>query len=465
MMITSCTESNDDGGGNTEVPGTAVISDYDDLAYFQNAVVQFDSLGKMVGCSYGEVLYDDEPEHLYIGVDNIEQAEEIFRLWMAPDVDFNATIPTSQGITCKLTDENGKQQGEVYFSPGSGTSVAEVTVSSGVVLKYFNRITFLHNSAWPHNVSIYHHYTEGDIVTYAPQILYVDDLYDISYNVLHDNDRVLNWVCIRQGGKGVKPMFCAITNNDYDCYSRTIYHRIRKSNYSPDEATAKNISKILRASWDMYVGLFNTAGCGKLLGNRGYWINHEHNNWAHFFDYIYYSSGAMYGSKPNEMKLPYLLKIDWLDDDEIKSSLAGTAGSSGIKKNENYLSLLDGQPSTKWCTHVTYKKNGVWYVEFQSNAPIIPVAYKMTTGNDCSEYRGRNPKAWKLYGKANSTDDWTLLSEISDGGMLDINCKTYSYNIDNSNYYMFFKLEVSSTVQDNVMQISEFSFVNKDPEE
>ena len=464
LSLTACSDDNDssDNSGKSGSDSTAVTT-YDDLAYFQNAIIEIDSAGELVGRSYGEVLYDNEPEHIFIGVDNIAAAEHFFRLWIAPDVEISAS-PVANGLTCQLTDEQGKAQGTIYFTPGTGTSVAEVTASAGTALKYFNRITFLLNSAWPYNESIYNHYTEGDIITHSPNIK------DLGMPVLEPNDRTLKFVCIRQSSKGVKPMFCAITNSSYDCHEDYSDHSIRISDYSPCEAKAKAISKLLQASWDFYVERFNAAGCGKLTDNIRCWFDKTHYNWIEFFDYIYYKSGLIYGAKSHEFKLPYLLKIDWLDDDAICTSLAGTAGSGAVQGHETYISLFDGLNSTKWCTYADWKSKSiksddkVWFVDFQANAPVYPTGYMMTTGKDCEKYHGRNPKAWKLYAKGDIDDDWVQIAEVANGNMADVNCKTYSYTIDHPDDYMYFRLEISSCVSGATMQLSEFNLVTVEHE-
>lgn len=469
ISMTACTdEDGEPNGGNQN--GKETVSDYDDLAYFQNAIVEVDSAGNMLCRSYGEVLDDSDPDHLYIAVDNLAEAETIFRQWIAPDVKLTTAIPTTGGLTCPLTDMEGKAQGTVYFNPGTGTSVAEVTASSGTKLLHFSRITFLHNSAWPLNESIYQHYTEGDIITYSPKVTYTD-IFGTEYNSFGKSDQTLKWVCIRQGSKGVKPMFCAITNGNYNCYnsSSSISYPIHESSYCPGEAKATAISNLLKASWDIYVLLFDQAGCGKLDENQEYWI--DKSNWSRHFWMKYRTGQMIEATGAREVYRPFLLKIDWLDDDAIRSSMIGTAGSAPVQSHEKYISLFDGLQSTKWCTFKDWKTksiNGVddvWFVEFQANAPVWPTGYKITTGNDCEEYHGRNPKAWKLYAKPNIDDDWELISEVGNGGMADVNCKTYSYTISEPSYYMYFRMEISSNVSGGHMQFSELSLITINPEE
>ena len=86
VSLTACRDSEFDNpvnGGENEAPQEISITDYDDLDYFQNAIIAVDSAGTMLCRNYGEVLYANEPDHLYIGVKDLTEAETIFRRWIA----------------------------------------------------------------------------------------------------------------------------------------------------------------------------------------------------------------------------------------------------------------------------------------------------------------------------------------------------------------------------------------------
>ena len=111
------------------------LSFYDDLDYFQTRVS-------------GDVLYPDTPDHLYLAVDNLAQAKQFFLQWIAPDVQ---VTENGGALSCPLTGKDGKSQGTVYFTPGDGAAVAEVTFSKDVRLPDIYQLTFLLRSAWPYN--------------------------------------------------------------------------------------------------------------------------------------------------------------------------------------------------------------------------------------------------------------------------------------------------------------------------
>ena len=82
--------------------------------------------------------------------------------------------------------------------------------------------------------------------------------------------------------------------------------------------------------------------------------------------------------------------------------------------NESYANLFDGKKEdgkfSKWCCEFS----GSAYVIFEASKAGIPVGYTITTGNDNSTYKGRNPRSWKLYGNNEGKNGaWTLIQEVS----------------------------------------------------
>lgn len=136
--------------------------------------------------------------------------------------------------------------------------------------------------------------------------------------------------------------------------------------------------------------------------------------------------------------------------------------------DEGYRKLFDKNKYTKWCV---VNNSGAWqtiWVDFMSDKPIIPESYILTTGGDTQYYFGRNPKAWKIYGKSNENDDWTTLVNVTDGpseGLGTYNNTDYTFAIDNINTpYKYFRFEVSEingiNFGDNnyTFQLAEFQF-------
>ena len=359
LMLTAgfvaCSDSNDDNKNNSDTePGKEEEAiTYDDLSYFQNSIIEIDDDGNMV-CQYiGEALYENEPLHLYVGVDNFEEAEEMFRLWIAPDVTLPATAP--------LTSANAQ-------------------------LKYFNQITFLLNDAWPFNAAKPRHRV-GDIIRAS--------LTGADARFLQANDYILDWMCIQAEKNGLPPIFIAVTRNAYDRghygypNTRVQCKELKKSKFCPGMERAKAISDILKKRWNYFCTIYDQVGCGK-LSNDGFWINHSHGTFFNYDDYMFYSSGETYGandsslSSDDDKKLPFLFKIDWMKDNEVTALLIPTAGTDIPNYNEPYMNLFDNNTNTKWYVQAAQKQDGVWFVEFNGNYASSPKGYKLYTGNDTS---------------------------------------------------------------------------------
>ena len=148
----------------------------------------------------------------------------------------------------------------------------------------------------------------------------------------------------------------------------------------------------------------------------------------------------------------------------IYTGFTATSGTNGTSTSEGYAKLVDGNKSTKWCI---VNPNNTCYVEFNSDIPFIPTGYILTTGNDNSKYTGRNPAGWKLYGKLNENDDWTVLAEVTQDTVLeDKDYQSYDFDIENNtSAYQYFRFEFSQTKGSNVFQLSELQFKGEAVEE
>ena len=131
----------------------------------------------------------------------------------------------------------------------------------------------------------------------------------------------------------------------------------------------------------------------------------------------------------------------------------------GISDAESYHKLFDGQKkegnSTKWCCNFYSSA----YVIFKASKAGIPVGYTITTGNDNSNWNGRNPKSWKLYGNNEGQNgNWTLIQEVNnDTKFQDVNCTSYDFTCEKGKTsYQYFKWEISAIQSGDVLQVGEF---------
>ena len=81
-------------------------------------------------------------------------------------------------------------------------------------------------------------------------------------------------------------------------------------------------------------------------------------------------------------------------------------GTASTNTTENYDKLIDGNKmSGKWCvTSFSSHSNGV-YIVFKASERIFVDGYTITTGDDNSEWTGRNPKNWTLQGCNNYNEE------------------------------------------------------------
>ena len=453
VSFAACSDSNDDSGGGGEEPNPEDKEVfYNDLSYFQNAIIEVDSLGNYLERTCGEVLNVNEPHHLYVGVESFDEAKQKFLLWLAPDV---TVTPAGNGLSAKLTDEKGNAQGTVYFTAASANGqVAEVTASAETNLLYFDKVTFLLNSAWPVNAAekVYH---VGDVIIHSPNNpSYLPDR-------LKESDRTMKFICIRESGNGQNPMFVTLTKGDYTCGGVDYYGNyvsIRSSAYCPAESKAKEIHQILSNNWTYWEQTFQDQDIN-LNAIDNYWIDGMHWNWFRFYESINLRSGFIVGYEVGDANQHFLLKIDWMDDTTIYSSLVGTNGSAG-HPDEDYQKLFDGATSTKWCSDTKWQTDGKWFVEFKANTPLKAVGYKVTTGPHIEKYTGRNPNVWRLLGRNDEEDEWEEIDNVTNGDLPIVIGYTKTYSIANPRKYMYYRWEIADTKNDkNVMEVARFSLV------
>lgn len=460
--FSACSDDDENNIDNKPADGDSIaITSFDDLFFFQTSIVPIDTLGQFEGRAYGEPLDNNDTTHIYIGVETLAEAEEMFRTWIAPDVELSTTVPTTNGLTCPMTDIEGKPQGIIYFKPGTESGhVAEVTASEGTDLKHFNRITFLLNSAWPYN-SDEQYFFLGDIVPFAAKTV-KNDLFTIPIPFLFVNidisdgsdEEVLDFVCIKEGGNGVKPQFISTYPKNVEA------DQVEDGNaWIPSVGTAEGIGKIISKDWDYWVEVFKEARCGQ-LNDEYYWYD----QWRGY-GYLLYQSAInlkknkheyFWGEREKKILFNQNRKTDIQVLNDHAISLTGTAGSPTVK-DEGYKNLFDRNNDTKWTSNS--KKDGVWYVEFQCFVLGTPSKYKLITGNDTKKNKDRSPVSWKLYGKRFISDQWKLMDEVTDGGLPIDDKKTKEYTIANQGTYQYYRFEVSKNTGGTHVQLDGFDFV------
>lgn len=134
--------------------------------------------------------------------------------------------------------------------------------------------------------------------------------------------------------------------------------------------------------------------------------------------------------------------------------------------------LLDGKytedDDSKWCLEFReYDENHPCFVEFHTAKPVIPNQYVLITGNDNSDFNGRNPRDWKIKAKNEGDESWTVIAEVNNDEILkDVNFTPYTFDFNNASNkaYQYFRFEISAIADEEaeVMQLEEMMMWVKD---
>ena len=269
LGLAACSSNEDNPSGTPvapEAPETdrVLVTEWNAPNYFQHAIATCDHNGEnFESFNWGVELYKDtDPGHLYIGVDTWDEAEKIFRHWMAPNVELKKLPPSVLALLGELPDMKGIPQLDVFLKPGETDDVvAEVTVSDESKIKHFNKITFLKNSAWPQASQTRgsdQSWNVGDIVKNV-KITSENSVED----KLDSDDKKLDFVCIRASGNGINPWFVTVTNHDsYKCGGKGLcptYDRIRKTYWTPDYDTTVEIQDMMKENWDIIKSAWSSS--------------------------------------------------------------------------------------------------------------------------------------------------------------------------------------------------------------
>ncbi len=168
-----------------------------------------------------------------------------------------------------------------------------------------------------------------------------------------------------------------------------------------------------------------------------------------------------------------LMTPDPQQDPTIFAGFTATDGCGGFG-GEDHSKLVDGlfAPGnegvdwTKWCADGQHKSvpsgesESCWWVDFNSANPINVTGYILTTGNDNTKWgEGRNPNSWKIKAKLNAGDAWTTIATVTNDNTMQVADFTdFSFTLDQTGTYKYFRFMVYEPEYDNCMQLCEFRF-------
>lgn len=245
LLIPSCSKESQDSDPES---GPA---EYDGVASFHDFFVKRDSVGTFQYRLYGEPLDKTDTTHLSVGVNDLEEAVNLFCMWCMGDSE--EIEAGSSDMMYVPRDLNNQPQGTIFFTAGQSNdgSLAEVTFSQGLKIQDVSKITFVNLNSWPN---------KGWRSPYKPG--------DMARRYTAYEKQELNWLCIRSAKPGQPGYLVYISN-------RTLYPGVQGGADLIGREPALAVSAILRENnnWDSFVTMFKDRLDRNLRSDTAYWID------------------------------------------------------------------------------------------------------------------------------------------------------------------------------------------------
>lgn len=255
LITTACSDSNQDEPEVPEVPEE--VAQVDELEYLQNNLVVLDDDGGIKERVYGRVLDESKPETVYIGVENFEDAQEIFASLFSEE-----TTISEDGCQAKFST----RQGHAALTADSGDDGLVATADFNVEgLKHVNAIRFILNSAWPDNYDQTTYHVLGEHYQYCGW-KYINKYGE---HVGSKDEDMHTFVCIRECKNGVPALLVGFSNKAWEM-GRRGRNEIEKQT---SKKQFNEIYSIMKCSWPFFKAAFNNNGKNLLDDNEYFWIN------------------------------------------------------------------------------------------------------------------------------------------------------------------------------------------------
>ena len=133
-------------------------------------------------------------------------------------------------------------------------------------------------------------------------------------------------------------------------------------------------------------------------------------------------------------------------DPQLGDDIIKVEGTPGIEKQYGCVNLFDGSSDTKWCVDFNEMAQVTWKYSSPTFISAIWITPVMNEQSDSSH----TPKSWKLYGiKGEQKEE--IFSKMNDSIPVDV---TKQYDIDNSNAYDCFELDILETNGSDTLELS-----------
>ena len=141
----------------------------------------------------------------------------------------------------------------------------------------------------------------------------------------------------------------------------------------------------------------------------------------------------------------------------VNVATGGTASDSGndnATNGEGAPQAFDGSASTKW---LTFSNTGYIQYQFGGGKAYDVTEYALTVGADTASYPGRAPNNWTFQG-SNDGLTWTTLDTQTNQADT-VNGDTKGYAIANTTAYAYYRLNVTASNGDNIIQLAELQLL------
>lgn len=172
--------------------------------------------GNTQSAAYGQALDDADPTVLSIGVESLEVAEEMFRIWATDSL--HLLTVSAGNLVYTPTTPDGQPQGTIYFNESSADCLARITFSDDVPHKdEVSEIRFIDRRQWPDNgdtmFTIGHEYvymsSGSDYFCDVENLQkFTGDLYDVH-----------RYRCVDEGGEGRPALLWCYDCGEWGSYS------------------------------------------------------------------------------------------------------------------------------------------------------------------------------------------------------------------------------------------------------
>lgn len=244
LAATSCS---DNKGDEPSIPDA--ITNGAELDFLQNRLCILDEAGNIKERVYGRVLDESEPQTVSVGVDDFDEARDIFSSLFSSE-----THISDDGLLAQFS--SGRGHAQLAMTDGTDGVIARADFAVDG-LKFVSSMHFVLNSAWPENEAIKGFHTLGVQYQYSGWS---------ENNPGGKDDELHPFVCIREYKNGIPALLVGASNKKYPFHKITTERSVRMNE-------VKEIREILMSNWTYFKAVFNDNGKSLLDENKTFWIS------------------------------------------------------------------------------------------------------------------------------------------------------------------------------------------------